>query len=71
MLSDVTIVRNLGISIKTVQIKMFIYVLNADCINCVKAELPVEECGHRADDPACKSLCKEQEKIKSNLNLQF
>ena len=41
------------------------------CINCVKAELPVDECGHRADDPACKSLCKQQEKIKSNLNLQF
>ena len=41
------------------------------CINCVKADLPVGDCGHRSDDPACKTLSKHQDKIKSNLNLQF
>ena len=38
------------------------------CVNCVKADM--SDCNHRSDDPKCPTLCQEQEKIKSNLNMQ-
>ena len=42
----------------------------AHCVNCTKAEVPVMECDHRADDQDCPTLCKAQEKMKHNLNMQ-
>ena len=42
--------------------------LSTQCINCVKANR--EECEHRADDPNCPMLLKQQEKLKNNLNMQ-
>ena len=40
------------------------------CVNCVKAEVPIAQCDHRADDAGCPTLRKQQEKMKKNLNLQ-
>ena len=40
------------------------------CINCVKAQFPVHDCAHGADDRNCLSIRKAQEKIKNNLNLR-
>ena len=42
------------------------------CVNCVKSELvPPAECNHRADDPGCPTMRKQQEKLKTNLNLKM
>ena len=45
------------------------------CINCVKAQVEagvcnLDECAHRADDPACPALRKQQEKLKNTLNMR-
>ena len=42
---------------------------NIKCVNCVKAEVPNEQCNHRADDQKCPSLCKIQEKMKKSYHL--
>ena len=38
------------------------------CVNCAKSG--ATDCEHRSDDPKCPSLSQEQEKMKSNLNMQ-
>ena len=41
------------------------------CVNCVKAQLPNDECEHSAADQACVSLRKAQDKLKNNLNMRM
>lgn len=40
------------------------------CVNCMKAKVTDSDCEHRSDDPKCPTLCKQQEKVKANLNMQ-
>ena len=42
--------------------------LHIKCSNCIKDDINSQESEHRADDPNCPSFCKQQQKIKDNLN---
>ena len=45
------------------------------CTNCMKEELPVDQCNHRADDEKCPTLNKRQQRMKkmyeTEINLNF